>query len=151
MLPSQPKIFHGRESEVAEIVKLFSNQESIRIAILGPCGMGKTSVAKAVLHHTEITVRYEQHRHFVACDHATTKAELAALIVTHIGLKPSKDLTPQLVQHFMTRPPTLLILDNLETSWENVNSQGDIEEFLSLLTDVNHLALMVLATSFFHL
>jgi hypothetical protein len=50
-------------------------------------------LARAVIHHSEIAGRYEQHRFFVACDSATTQVELAALIGTHLGLKPGKDLT----------------------------------------------------------
>jgi Cdc6-like AAA superfamily ATPase len=57
MLPSEPKIFHGRESEMSKILKLLS-RETPRIAILGAGGMGKTSLARAVLHQTQITVKY---------------------------------------------------------------------------------------------
>jgi Cdc6-like AAA superfamily ATPase len=142
MLPSEPKIFHGRESELSDILRLFS-QVNPKIAILGAGGMGKTSLAKAVIHHPEITVKYEQHRFFVGCDSATTKIELAALIGAHLGLKSGKDLTQPVVQHFSCNPPSLLILDNLETLWEPAESRPDVEEFLSLLTDVKHLALMV--------
>ncbi|KAF7328371.1 hypothetical protein MVEN_02552700 [Mycena venus] len=52
MLPPRPKIFHGRNSEVNHIVNIF-NQESPRIAILGAGGMGKTCLARAVLHHPD--------------------------------------------------------------------------------------------------
>jgi Cdc6-like AAA superfamily ATPase len=142
MLPSEPKIFHGRESELEDILQLF-NQETPRIAILGAGGMGKTSLARAVLHHTYITAKFEQHRVFVACDAAATKVELAALIGAHLGLKPGQDLTQAVVQHFSHSPPSLLILDNLESLWESRELRTDIEEFLSLLTDVGHLALMV--------
>ncbi|KAF8139151.1 hypothetical protein K438DRAFT_1785943 [Mycena galopus ATCC 62051] len=142
MLPSEPQIFHGRASELSEILNLFS-QGTPRIAVLGAGGMGKTSLARTVLHHTKITTTYEQHRFFVASDTATTKVELAALVGAHLGLKPGKDLTQAVVQHFSCGPPTLLILDNLETLWEPAESRHDIEEFLSLLTDVDHLALML--------
>ncbi|KAJ7603265.1 P-loop containing nucleoside triphosphate hydrolase protein [Mycena polygramma] len=142
MLPSNPKIFHGRDSELSEMFQLFS-QGNPRIAILGAGGMGKTTVARAVLHHTQITTRYEEHRHFVACDSATTKVELAALIGAHVGLKPGKDLTQAVVQHFFSKPASLLILDNLETAWEPMECRKQIEELLSLLTDVEHLALIV--------
>jgi Cdc6-like AAA superfamily ATPase len=145
MLPSEPKIFHDRESELSDILKLFS-QGTPRIAILGAGGMGKTSVARAVVHHADITTKYEQ-RLFVACDSAASKVELAALIGAHLGLKPGPDLTCPVVQHFSSSPPSLLILDNLETLWEPAESRHDIEEFLSLLTDVNHLALMAGADS----
>ena len=80
---------------------------------------------------------------FVACDSAATQVELAALIGTHLGLKPGKDLTRPVIQQFSGSPTSLLVLDNLETLWEPMKSRANIEEFLSLLTGVEHLALVV--------
>jgi hypothetical protein len=142
ILPSEPKIFHGRDSELSDILQLFS-QGTPRIAVLGAGGMGKTSLARAVIHHTEITERYNQHRFFIACDSAANQVELAALIGAYVGLKPGKDLTCLVIQYFSSSSDSLLILDNLETLWEPVESRGKIEEFLSLLTDVDHLAMVV--------
>ncbi|KAJ7772492.1 hypothetical protein B0H14DRAFT_3164791, partial [Mycena olivaceomarginata] len=130
MLPSEPKIFHGRDSELSDILQLF-NQGTPRIAILGSGGMGKTSLARAVIHHAQIKTRYQQH------------FELAALIGANIGLKPGKDLRQAVFQHFSSSPSSLLVLDNLETLWESMECRTDIEEFLSLLTDIEHLALMI--------
>ncbi|KAJ7888480.1 P-loop containing nucleoside triphosphate hydrolase protein, partial [Mycena leptocephala] len=141
-LPSVPKIFHGRDSELSNILQLF-NQGTPRIAILGAGGMGKTNLARAIIHHTEITERYNQQRFFVACDSAATQVELAALIGVHVGLKPGKDLTFPVIQYFSSSSESLLILDNLETLWELAESRGKIEEFLSLLTGVDHLALLI--------
>ncbi|KAJ7907812.1 hypothetical protein B0H13DRAFT_1879263 [Mycena leptocephala] len=134
--------FHGRDSELSNILQLFS-QGTPRIAILGAGGMGKTSLARAVLHHTEITQRYNQQRFFVACDSAATQVELAALIGAYVGLKPGKDLTHPVTQYFASTSDSLLILDNLETLWEPAESRGKMEEFLSLLTGVDHLALLI--------
>ncbi|KAJ7115450.1 hypothetical protein C8R44DRAFT_928520 [Mycena epipterygia] len=142
MLPSEPKIFHGRGSEVDTILKAFA-QEAPRIAILGAGRMGKTSLARAVLHHSEIIAIYEQHRFFVACDTVSTCIELGGWIGSHLGLKPGKDLTRAVVHYFSNSLPCLLILDNLETLWEPTESRGAVEEFLSLLTDVPHLALII--------
>ncbi|KAJ7610667.1 hypothetical protein DFH06DRAFT_1308663 [Mycena polygramma] len=143
MLPSEPKIFHGRNSEIVAILQLFCEGVP-RIAILGAGGMGKTTVARVVLHHIQIDTRYEQHRYFVACEAATTKVELAALVGAHLGLKPERDLARAIVWHLFSSPPSLLVLDNLETVWEPLESRKEVEEFLSLLTDVKHLALMVM-------
>jgi AAA+ superfamily predicted ATPase len=142
MLPSEPKIFHGHNSEVSDILDLFKSKTP-RIAILGAGGMGKSSLAKALLHHRTITAMYQQNRFFVGCNSASTKLELGALIGTHIGLKPGKDPIQAVLKQFSNNPPSLLILDELDTLWESTESRGDIEELLSLLTDVNHLALMV--------
>ncbi|KAJ7115002.1 P-loop containing nucleoside triphosphate hydrolase protein [Mycena epipterygia] len=140
MLPAKPQIFHGRESELEEILEIL-NQNLARIAILGAGGMGKTSLAKAALHHPDIVSKYHQ-RFFVAADSATTSIELAALIALHIGLKPGKDLTKPVVQYFSNNSSCVLVLDNLETLWEPMQSRSGVEEFLLSLTDVSHLALM---------
>ncbi|KAJ7467632.1 hypothetical protein FB451DRAFT_395234 [Mycena latifolia] len=142
LLPAKPKIFHGRESELHEILQKFCNQDAPWVAILGTGGIGKTSLAKVVLHHQDISANYE-HRLFVACDPATTAIELAAVIGSNIGLKPGRDLTKPVVQYFAQGPPCLLVLDNLETSWEKIESRGGVEEFLSLLSEVSHLALII--------
>ncbi|KAJ7770322.1 hypothetical protein B0H14DRAFT_3590794 [Mycena olivaceomarginata] len=133
MLPAKPKIFHGRESEVGTIMKMMS-QQSARIAILGGGGMGKTSLAKAILHHPDTGAKFE-HRFFVSAEAATTSIELAAIIGLHVGLNPGTNLTRPVVQYLSQKPSCLLILDNLETVWEPMQSRGGIEEFLSLLTE----------------
>ena len=149
MLPSEPKIFHGRESEICNILTIL-RMKSPRIAILGTGGMGKTSLARAVLHHAEVSAQYTDHRYFVACDSATSKVELAALIGAHLGLKPCRDLTQAVIKFLGTASPSLLVLDNLETVWEPTELCGDIEEFLSLLTDLKDLALIVSGSASFH-
>ncbi|KAJ7732157.1 hypothetical protein B0H16DRAFT_1218784, partial [Mycena metata] len=119
------------------------NQGTPRIAILSAGGMGKTSLARTVLHHEQIITKYQDNRVFVVCDTATSKAELAGLIGTHLGMEPGKDRTQAVLQHFTNAAPGLLILDNLETVWEPVKSRKEIEEFLSLLADITSLALMI--------
>ncbi|KAJ7722093.1 hypothetical protein B0H16DRAFT_1473515 [Mycena metata] len=123
MLPAEPKIFHGHESELADILKHFQ-QSTPRIAILGAGGMGKTSLAQAVLHHEEIVIKYQGNQLFVACDTAASKVELVGLIGACLGMKPGNDLT-QAVLHRLSE-----------------ESHNEVEKFLSLLTDIASLALM---------
>ncbi|KAJ7816671.1 hypothetical protein B0H14DRAFT_2602475 [Mycena olivaceomarginata] len=141
MLPSRPKIFYGRELELQEIVTNLA-LGSARIAILGAGGMGKTSLARAALHHPEVTAKYA-HQIFVAADSVTDKVGLVTLIASHIGLKPTPYLTKRVIQYFSECSSVLLVLDNLETAWEPMNSRGEVEGFLSLLTDFEHLALVI--------
>ncbi|KAJ7444449.1 P-loop containing nucleoside triphosphate hydrolase protein, partial [Mycena latifolia] len=142
-LPAKPKIFHGRESELHQIVQTFKHKEPPRIAILGTGGIGKTTLANAALHHPDISADYET-KIFVACDSATTSIELAALVGSNLGLKPRRDLTKAVVQYFTLEPQCLLVLDNLETSWEKIESRGgveDISEYCNSLSDFNQITM----------
>ncbi|KAJ6572399.1 hypothetical protein DFH09DRAFT_1152872 [Mycena vulgaris] len=140
MLPAKPKIFYGRETELETLLQNLA-QDSPRVAILG--AGGKANLARAALHHPDITTKYAQ-RFFVPCDSATTRIDIAAVVGSHLGLEPGKDLTKSVVQHFSNGPLCLLVLDNLETAWEPIESRGGVEDFLSLLTDLPHLALLVI-------
>ncbi|KAJ7291634.1 P-loop containing nucleoside triphosphate hydrolase protein, partial [Mycena rebaudengoi] len=141
LLPPCPQIFHGREAELQDVVNILI-QDSARIAILGAGGMGKTSLATVALHNQQVEAKYS-HRYFVPCHPSPTCTELAATIADHIGLKKGSNM-PKLVAHYFAHaPPSLLVLDNLETCWESQVSRSEVEEFLSLLTDVLHLGLMI--------
>ncbi|KAJ7172916.1 hypothetical protein C8R43DRAFT_1209027 [Mycena crocata] len=141
MLPARPQIFHGRESELNQIVQIMIGGSG-RIAILGGGGMGKTSLAKTALHHPDIAAKYEQ-RFFVAAESATTAVEVAAQIAQHIGINAAGNPTKFVVQQLSIYPSSLLILDNLEPSWEPQSSRNDVEVLLSLLADIPQLALIV--------
>ncbi|KAJ7758403.1 hypothetical protein B0H16DRAFT_1885377 [Mycena metata] len=123
ILPAEPKIFHGRAAELEAVVELF-RQGSPRIAILGGGGMGKTSLAKAVLHDPEVSARYER-RFFVATDSASTRPELLQLVASHIGLRPTKDLDT-VMKASLARP-----------------ALPSVEEFMSRVVEVPGLALMI--------
>ncbi|KAK6969189.1 hypothetical protein R3P38DRAFT_3243801 [Favolaschia claudopus] len=43
----------------------------------------------------------------------------------------------------MASSTTLLVLDNFETPWERSSGREEVEEFLSLLTDISQLALLI--------
>ncbi|KAJ7257664.1 P-loop containing nucleoside triphosphate hydrolase protein, partial [Mycena rebaudengoi] len=139
-LPPVPHIFHGRESELREVVDLLK-ADSPRIAILGPGGMGKTSLAQAALHHADIAAKYSE-RYFIPCHSSITHNDLVSAISAHIGFESAQS-SQVIFQYFSTTQPALLVLDNFETTWEPISTRSKVEEFLSLLTGVPHLALMI--------
>ncbi|KAJ7218200.1 hypothetical protein C8J57DRAFT_1482861 [Mycena rebaudengoi] len=141
LLPPCPQIFHGRESELQDVVNILI-QDSAHIAILGAGGMGKTSLATAALHNPQVEAKYS-HRYFVPCHSSPTCTELAGTIADHIGLEKGSNLPKRIAHYFAHAPPSLLVLDNLETPWEALSARSEVEEFLSLLTDAPHLGLMI--------
>ncbi|KAJ7254547.1 P-loop containing nucleoside triphosphate hydrolase protein, partial [Mycena rebaudengoi] len=140
-LPPSPQIFHGREVELQDVVNILV-QDSAHIAILGAGGMGKTSLATAALHNPQVEAKYS-HRYFIPCQSSPTCTELVATVADHIGLEKGSNLLKRVAHYFAHAPPSLLILDNLETTWEPLSSRPDVEEFLSILTDAPHLGLMI--------
>ncbi|KAJ7247003.1 P-loop containing nucleoside triphosphate hydrolase protein, partial [Mycena rebaudengoi] len=139
--PPSPKIFCGREAELKEIVDILT-QDTARIAILGTGGIGKTTLAMAAVHHPTVAAKY-MHRYFVPCHSSLSCANLMSAIATHVGVEQGAHLSKRIVLHFMHASPSLLVLDNLETTWESVWSRTEVEEFLCHLTDVSHLGLLV--------
>jgi hypothetical protein len=140
LLSASPKIFYGRESELADLVDTLAS-EPAQIVILGPGGMGKATLAMATPHHPTIvegcTVGY-----FVSCESANARAGLVTTIGPHLGLELSRQLSKAIVHHFVQCGSCLVVLDNLETSWEPLESRGQVEEFSSLLADIPGLALL---------
>ncbi|KAF7370919.1 NB-ARC domain-containing protein [Mycena sanguinolenta] len=141
MLPAFPKLFNGRDSDLENVVAALLTS-SARIAVLGTGGIGKTTLAIAALYHPSVVDRYP-HRHFVSCESASNCRGLVSIIGSHLGLEASSQLTKAILRHFSESAPSMLVLDNLETPWEPAGSRGEVEEFLSLLTDVSNLGLLV--------
>ncbi|KAJ7928350.1 hypothetical protein B0H13DRAFT_2311628 [Mycena leptocephala] len=96
--PSLPKNLHGRDSELKDIVDVLLC-EPARAAVLGPGGIGKTSLAMAAVHHPAIIEKYGL-MHFISCESASTCAELVTCIGLYLGMETSTQLSKQIVRHF---------------------------------------------------
>jgi hypothetical protein len=105
--------------------------------------MGKTTLAVAALHHPKVADRYPT-RHFIPCDSAPTKDSLVATIASHLGLEATRGSSKHIIHRLTMELPCLVTLDNFEAPWEPLDSRGEVEEFLSLLTDIPRMALLVL-------
>jgi DNA replication protein DnaC len=59
-------MFYGRDDLVAELTNLVVNDEYI--ALIGPGGMGKSSLAKAILNEALVIEKFTERRFFVTYD-----------------------------------------------------------------------------------
>ncbi|KAF7324045.1 ATPase-AAA-core domain-containing protein [Mycena kentingensis (nom. inval.)] len=146
ILPPTPKIFHGRETELSAIIDLFRlGSNSPKIPILGPGGIGKTSLARCVLHHLAITSSFGDHRYFVGCEGASTFEDLLTLLAGHLEIKSTRRAMQQILSRLEVcgRTGSLLILDNLETVWELDAFRKQVDDFLARLAAIDGLALLV--------
>ncbi|KAK7055496.1 AAA domain-containing protein [Favolaschia claudopus] len=141
LLPGAPQVFHGRESELRDIVHGLMHSAA-RLAILGPGGIGKTTLTKAALHDPQVVAKYSA-RYFVCCDSAQTVENLAAVVASGLGLQPSGQMSEDIVQYLSAQTSCLVVLDNFETPWEPAEHRSKVEDFLAVLGSFPHVSLLV--------
>ncbi|KAJ7079301.1 hypothetical protein B0H15DRAFT_914174 [Mycena belliarum] len=144
LLPSSPKIFYGRDAEVHQLVRMLLSTEPCRVAILGPGGMGKSSLALAVLHHEDLISRFGSFQYFISLESSTSASDMLAAIAAFFNIDATAKVSRAILKHISSlSTPCVLVLDNLEECWENMSSRAEVEEFLSLLSEISQLHLMV--------
>ncbi|KAJ7208670.1 hypothetical protein GGX14DRAFT_112440 [Mycena pura] len=135
-LPAPPAILCGRDDEVRAIINMILHQVPAHIAIMGSGGIGKTSVALAVLHSPGVIQRFENRRFFVACDAATGVDALILEILKVFGMSLESGIAPTTkVLAFLEASSCIVCLDNFETPWDA--DPRAVEAFLAKVTSTS--------------
>ncbi|KAJ7819866.1 P-loop containing nucleoside triphosphate hydrolase protein, partial [Mycena leptocephala] len=115
-----------------------------RVAILGSAGIGKTSLALAALHDPRLVLKFPR-KYFLSCESVVTVQDMLITMASYLGIvATNRDLKRLILQSLAEGGPCILVLDNFETPWEfSKESRSKIEEFLSLLTEIEQLAVVV--------
>src|SRR5258708_4297732 len=93
-IPLKPEIFHGRDDLVEGITQWLLKKETVRVCLLGPGGMGKTSVALAVIERPPIRKQFPgANRVWVPCIEATSAALLIEILYIQLQVPGSKQVT----------------------------------------------------------
>ena len=146
--PNTPQIFFGREAELTQIVHMVISgvaSRPARIAILGPGGYGKTTLANAVLTHDRIREYFGDARHFVTCESIySSEALLIELGKTLRVLDgPSHALWLRIHTALSSRE-SILCLDNFESPWDqSIETKHSVEGLLSRITVLHHVTLLI--------
>jgi tetratricopeptide (TPR) repeat protein len=106
----------GRKQEVARLVESLLKDPPTPTMVLGPPGIGKSTVTRAALNDKRVQAHYGQRMHFVQLADANTAQEVFTRIVQKLDLTNISDPHAGMIQQLSTAP-TLLILDNAETPW----------------------------------
>ncbi len=138
-LPARPRCF-GREDDLKAMVAELLADQPQPIPILGPAGIGKSTLTLAAMHDEQVAAKYGIRRFFIRCDGIKTRGSLAGEIARVIGLEPGPN-SENAVLYDLSTTPTILALDNAETPWEA--DMLPVEELLENLASVPKLALIV--------
>ncbi|KAG1768905.1 hypothetical protein EV702DRAFT_712687 [Suillus placidus] len=149
--PSRPAMLYGRDDLVAELTNLVVNDE--HITLIGPGGMGKSSLAKAILNEPLVMEKFADRRFFVAyddLDHSTITFETfmtrfaGALGIEIAGAHPVRQIST-----FLRSASALVVLDNAETFEEASASSalGDIPPAIAEMANIPGVILILTSRS----
>ena len=123
-IPPKPQIFHGRDALVNALAhKLAAVSDSgkyAHIAILAAGGMGKTSVALAVMEHEIVVGAFSRDScYWIPCDQMTSSSLLLDTLYSHLHVErvTERSFDDILDKLSSLSDPAVLLLDNFETPW----------------------------------
>jgi tetratricopeptide (TPR) repeat protein len=137
-LPPPPRCF-GRDGVVEDLVAALLADPPPPTPVLGPAGVGKSTVCLAALHEPRVAQHYRERRWFVRCNAAESGEAVLAEVAATLGLPVSPDLAGQALAH-LAEAPSVVVLDNAETPWWA--DAADTEATFATLAAVPGLALV---------
>jgi tetratricopeptide (TPR) repeat protein len=135
--PSRPPIFYGRDDLVAELTDLVINDD--HIALIGAGGMGKSSLAKAILNEPLVADKFADRRFFVTYDgldpstitfEAFMSRFAETLGIEQVGADPMRQIST-----FLRSPRALVVLDNAET-FEEASGSPSLDKIPSAIAEI---------------
>jgi tetratricopeptide (TPR) repeat protein len=129
----------GRDTDIAALTAVLTGPRAAAVAVLGPPGIGKTTLTRQVATSPAVVERFGERRWLVQLETTTDAAALRTAVLLAIGLDPASRSFRDALARLSTRP-SLLVLDNLETPWEQ--DMAAVQDCLRRLVAVQTVTLL---------
>ena len=113
-LRPKPEIMFGRDDEIRQLVDAIMDHSPVRLSILGPGGIGKTSLALSVFRDEKVISRFGDSRLFISCEAAASIEHIIADLAFYLHVT-SVNPTAQLLDVVLYR----LRSSSLSLVWDN--------------------------------
>lgn len=134
----RPARFVGRDDQASALVAGVTYGRAMNGLVLGGPGIGKTTLVRQVATAALVVRRFGWRRWFVELDGVLDAEGLSRAVVRAVGLRT--EATYDEAVAFLQSADGLLLLDNLETPWENDTLA--VERLLSRIAESPRLSIL---------
>ena len=162
--PHEKKAF-GRDEDVINIVEDLATGRS-PVTILGPPGMGKSSIAASVLYHPKTVAHFGPRRHWASFNDVHTPDLFQTIIINALSIqangtripgeqaagffKFSKNRTAPVINAlYNLETPRLIVLDDLDSIWDA--ERDAVQDVIDQLLKIPDIVLLVTLQGSTHL
>ncbi|KAG1841412.1 hypothetical protein DFJ58DRAFT_856618 [Suillus subalutaceus] len=135
--PSRPSMFYGRNDLMAELTTIIVNGE--HVALIGPGGMGKSSLAKAILHEPLTIEKFADRRFFVTYNGLDPSTITFETFMAHfagaLGIEIAGTDTLRPISTFLRSSSALVVFDNAET-FEEASASSALGKIPSVIAEI---------------
>jgi tetratricopeptide (TPR) repeat protein len=129
----------GRDALLADLSESVYGYKPEPVLLAGPSGIGKTTLALAVLHASASAAHFGGRRYIAHLDRTSGTAAVVVELSRALGVAPDAPLQTHVLDA-LRRAPALLVLDDLDVPLGR--DPGNLRELLSQITSIPNVSVI---------